>query len=439
MSGPAIAALKGGAALAPFSLDGGKFTLTPPPAGTKPTVSANEAECAALASDTENGMGLLYLAHGYGGAAVGYGLVSVDPKLIAAPAPYLGGGVNQDTNPTLPAPTQYRQRLAWVVVVKNVLIYHCPINGCGTVSPTGHGYAVFLLDAQTGTDALLYTEAQSLQKASVSIPVERVSVPWTLESRSPNGYSARVRATVLPCDGVPNPVPMPEGTTTLSVVVERPVGAACGDPKQVSLPLQAATVTSNLPAEIPHGPLGPVVALPPAGNSPSPNETGGVLRRVRDADNGKTLHVNVNDVLAIAPLASVPPDTPSGFVSSDPTVLGSLTSSQNEVGEFRGVETGTRRPLLRARQVDRARGRRRVVRSSAGRPGVPRRRRVLREAERAARQEAPQGALDDPSGPRPASGRTTNASGSSCHRRASGSGRPGRRSRGPVPPTATRT
>ena len=50
LAGPAVSALKGGPALAPFSLDGGKFSVSPPLAGDTPAVTAQQAECAALAS-----------------------------------------------------------------------------------------------------------------------------------------------------------------------------------------------------------------------------------------------------------------------------------------------------------------------------------------------------------------------------------------------------
>src|SRR5258707_1368859 len=121
----------------------------------------------------------------------------------------------------LPEPTRLRARSAWIWMAPQ-----CPrcTAAPGAVAPTipasSHGYLVFLLDAQTGSDALLYAERQS-GPAAVTVPAERVSVPWTLVSRSPDGYSGTISATVLPCDGYPNPVNVDHDRAAVSVVVER--------------------------------------------------------------------------------------------------------------------------------------------------------------------------------------------------------------------------
>lgn len=347
LSGPAVAALKGGAVVAPFELDGGRLTVTPPRPGDTPALSANQAECAALATSNANGYSLLESARSYGGAAVGYGRVSVDPQLIANPESplYLQGQTNDNTKPTLPAPAAYQQRLAWLVVVKNVLIFHgggsfSPGTTTTSPAPPTNGYDVFLVDAQTGADALLYTESQPPSLvASVMVPAENVSVPWTLVSRSPDGYHGEIKATVLACDGYPSPVSVDRDNPVLAVVVERPVNASCGAAKEVTLPLVAATVTSDLPEHIDHEPLGPYVALPNPAAPPRPGDTGRVLKLVNEQDNGTTIHVTVGSVLAVGPLhdggqyAAVP------VTSTDPGVLGALLA--DEVYEFRAWHTGT--------------------------------------------------------------------------------------------------
>jgi hypothetical protein len=321
-------------------------------------VSANQAECSALASINADGRSLLDLARQYGGAAVGYGDVSVAPELLAAAKKpsYLETGIDQSTHPTLPAPAAYRHRLAWLVVVKNVLIFNggpersaVPTAATAPTTapsvPAGNGYLVFLVDARTGSDALIYAEGQPREpaetKPSVIVPAEMVSVPWTLTSRSPGGYSGKISATVLPCDGFPNPVLVDRDRAAVAVVVQRPVGASCGPAKQVALPLHAATVTSDLPTDIAHEPLGPYIPVPAGTLSGPPNATGRVLRQVGDHDNGRTIQMTVGSVLAIAPLTEVNHDAPSAVVSSDPSVLGLVDgASQSPVGEFRAWRPG---------------------------------------------------------------------------------------------------
>jgi hypothetical protein len=352
LSGPAVAALRGGAALAPFELDGGRFRVTPPLPGDEPSVTANQAECAALAADSSNGMSLLELARDYGGAAVGYGRVSVDPELVANPAApvALQGQLDKDTHPSLPAAAPYQQRLAWVVVVKNVVIFHggpqpvTPPSGSASSTtlpaPATNGYAAFIIDARAGSDALIYTEGQPPRlPASVMVPAERVSVPWTLVSRSPDGYHGEIEATVLPCDGYPNPAFVDRDRAAVAVVVERPVNASCGAPRAVTLPLLAATVTSDLPAHIAHEPLGPFVTLPNPSASTPPSESGRELRMLNEQDNGATIRITVGSVLAISPLHDGGQYAALPVTSSDPGVLGVLLA--DEVHEFRAWKPGS--------------------------------------------------------------------------------------------------
>jgi hypothetical protein len=340
LAGPAVSALKGGAALAPFSLDGGKFSVALPVGGDAPVVTAQQAECAALASiDPGGGRSPLGFAMA-GGAAVGYGRVTIAPELIANPATNAMGQTNQNTKPSLPRPTPYQDRLAWLVVVKNVLIFNGPPQGVSIPKPgpEQYGYLVFVVDAQTGSDALFYAESQPVQGGMyVSVPLEQVSVPWTLVSRS-TGYAGTIEATVLPCDGYPNPVYVDATRAAVGVVVQRPVGASCGAPVQVTLPLVAATVTSDLPAEIAHDPLGP--AITPDEGQRTPGDPSRVLRLLHETDNGTTIHMTVGSVVVLPHLNGANPDVSSG-TSSDPTVVGGLDgSAHNTIGEFRAWHAG---------------------------------------------------------------------------------------------------
>jgi len=365
LAGPAVSSLRGGAARSPFELGGGELTVSPPRPGDAPRVSAEQAECAALATSNANGWSLLQFASSYGGAAVGYARVSVSPQLVATAGnpSTLEGQTNQNTKPRMPKATPYQHRLAWVVVVRDVELFDGGPQGATTPTttspgPPSHHYDVFVVDAETGTDALLYTESQTPgTRGSVIVPVERVSVPWTLVSRSPNGYSGQISATVLPCDGIPNPVGVDRYRRAAAVMVGRPVGANCGPPRQVTLALQAADVTWNLPPRIAHDPLGPDVTLPTPAPPPGsgytsncsgpvlqcsyngPDATGGVLRTVPQEDNGTTIDVKRGSVLIVGPLHEGKQYAALPVTSTDSAVLGVL-SPDNEIHEFRAWRTG---------------------------------------------------------------------------------------------------
>jgi hypothetical protein len=376
LDGPAVNVLRGGAARAGFELDGGDFTLTPPGAGDQPSVSATQAECAALASLTPNGQSILGMATAYGVAA-GFGRVSIAPALTArtSTTTYVArSGANENTNPRLPGPTAYSHRLAWIVVVKEVLMYSEPPEPVAapdrttTTAPStpSYGYVVFVVDARTGSGALVYTEAQAgpitaFASPTVDVPAEMVSVPWTLVSRSHDGYAGRVTASVLSCDGIPDPVWIDHGGAGLAVVVQRPVGPPCGRTREVTLPVVAAEVTADLPPHIAHDPIGPVVTVLSANAQPSrhcstiaingrpapgcpytgPGATPGVLRQMFDADNDTTVHVGVDDVLTVGPLHAPGRYPALPVASSDPGVLGPLDGLRDsEVHEFRAWRRG---------------------------------------------------------------------------------------------------
>jgi hypothetical protein len=80
LTGPAVTALRGGAAVHGFSVDGGLLSAEPPPPGAVPRVSRRLAECEALAAIGNNG-GALEVAAEEWGLAVGYAMVTVSPGL----------------------------------------------------------------------------------------------------------------------------------------------------------------------------------------------------------------------------------------------------------------------------------------------------------------------------------------------------------------------
>jgi hypothetical protein len=80
LSGPAVTALRGGAASHGFSVDGGLLSIEPPPPGAVPRVPRTLAECEALAAIGSDG-GALDIAAEEWGLAIGYAMVTVSPGL----------------------------------------------------------------------------------------------------------------------------------------------------------------------------------------------------------------------------------------------------------------------------------------------------------------------------------------------------------------------
>ena len=361
MTGPAVAALQGGAARAAFSLDGGDLRVQPPAPGQRPTISALQAECDALAAVGSHG-GALYGAAEASGAAVGYGRVTVAPAVIArssAPPNYGVDAVNGTSSQArLPAPAAYGARLAWIVVVQQRVVAPCPFlpaspGGAGASSarpagPSSFDYEVFLVDARTGGDALLYTEAQpepcggtgSIPPSAI-VPVDQASVPWRLVSRAPDGYAGEISATVLPCEAYPGVVNVDGNRPAVGVVALSPVDPSCGTARQVTIALHAATVTSNLPAQIAHDPVGLYIPGPQTASNASAAPSGARLENLGPSDAGATLTVPVGTVLVVTPFPGVREPGPNPATSSDPSVLGALDGQAGPVAEFRAWRSGT--------------------------------------------------------------------------------------------------
>lgn len=330
-SGPAVTALTGGAATVPLSLDNGSFELTPPPPGTRPTMGRASVECEALASSEMDGT--RFGGDALRGMAIGYGLVTVSPSVQTSNPLF-----DQERMPKMPATPTYDRRLAWVVVVSHQEVASCPemrVSSSPTTTaarPSTWGYAIFLADANTGADALVYTEAAprpcggaGLEGPFRSIPVETISVPWTLVSRDPSGYSGRIVAQIPACWTVPGAVDVERASSTVEVTASAIPGEICGRARPVSLTLDADTVFDDLPAHLVPAPLGPLTqsAAPPP---PAAATNTGQIVVLTPQQNGTTLTVHVGDVLvAQPPLIPLPsPGQPSGDLirSSNAGVIG---------------------------------------------------------------------------------------------------------------------
>ena len=257
LTGPAITALTGGAATQGFSLDRGGFSIVPPPADAAPRVSRTLAECEALAAVDTDGQPLIG-AYGVSGVAVGYGLVTVSPRL---PVSSWQGHYPDIDRPT-PAPARYQNRLAWVVVFAAFDRAGCPITTTPPVpaGQTYHGYyyEVFIVDAADGGAALLYLEAaprqcngQGLFVPSVSIPIELTSVRWQLDSRGPHDSSAKLTAYVPACDDYDRE--LTSGFGVVRVLSYGQVAASCGPPRPVTVDVRSA---GTFPPVLTHAPTG---------------------------------------------------------------------------------------------------------------------------------------------------------------------------------------
>jgi len=354
LTGPAVTALRGGAASHGFSVDGGLLSVEPPPPGAVPRVPRTLAECEALAAIGSNG-GALDVAAEEWGLAVGYAMVTVSPGLPADSSSW------QSYGQAMPGPASYRNRLAWVVVFRTQLTASCPAVAVttppatpapapGQPAYTSYGYEVFLIDAATGGDALIYDETQpapcggtGVVPAGVAVPIEETSVPWTLDRRNPDRFSAVLTASVPPCDFHDSLVGVIPGTALVRVLAYGPVAAQCGPPRPATVDLQAASVTHNLPAVLVHAPAG--LYLPGTGNTTPGESSGpptGTLITLGILDSGQTITMHVGDVLAPPGLfPGEDPSTAQPARSSDPAVLGPLgTPGQGPFAEFRAWQPG---------------------------------------------------------------------------------------------------
>ncbi len=328
LGGPAGTSLTGGPVRQPFSLDSGALAVDLPRPGDHPSVPASVAMCEALASGDNS----YDAARGF---AIGYARVTVRTDLLGpSPAP---DSVYQYVQPTLPQPAAYQDRLAWVVVIQLDTAFGvaCPAPPPSlppTPAPrlkTDYWYEVFLLDAATGGAALSYREggvppcAEVRQRPTTAVPTDQVSVPWTLTSRDPDGFSARITADMTSCDGYSTMVwPNSLSVSYLQVVVQRPVGSSCA-PVRRALSVHAAQDNADLPADLTHGLTG-LYMLWDRGRVPrSTAPTLGAFVGIHPGLCGQTVTVPVNTVLVL-PYVPSAQGGPYPVQSSAPSVVGPL-------------------------------------------------------------------------------------------------------------------
>ena len=243
LNGPAVTELTGGAVSGGFSLDGGKFSIMPPPVGAVPRVSRTLAECEALGAVASDGEPFSEADEG-SGMAVGYGLATV---AAALPVRSWRGHYPGITLPT-PAPADYQSRLSWVAVFRIFDWLNCP-GVTSTTAPSaggryaGYYYEVFIIDAATGGDAVTYDEAvpdqchgPGLSAPGVSIPVELTSVRWKLDRRGPRDAYATLTAYVPACLDYYRQATPGVGTDLVTVLAYGQVAASCGgSPRPVTV------------------------------------------------------------------------------------------------------------------------------------------------------------------------------------------------------------
>lgn len=346
LAGPAVTDLTGGAAARGFSLDGGKFSIAPP-ARDVPRVSRVQAECEEQAAVGVNGFPASLTGLG-SGLAIGYGLVTVSSRLPVNP---WNGYYPQMTAPT-PAAASYRGRLAWVVVFRHELVASCPASTSTTPPPAqpaykGYYYNVFIVDAATGRDALIYSEAvpfpcngYGITPPSLTIPVELTSVPWKLDSRAADGFWGTATAYVPSCDQYDSEARVIQGTDVVRVLAYGQVGRNCGPPRPVTVYVQAATVFQRLPRTLVHAPTGLYITDPGTQASPDPATVDKIVT-VGPANAGQTITVHVGDVIAPVAFPGDPQRSPLVH-SGNPAVLGLLgpPQLQNGFSEFRAWRPG---------------------------------------------------------------------------------------------------
>ena len=265
--------LAGGRVTHRLTLDGA-LILDPPHAGDRAKYSGSDAVCAVLASQLRNNSNVGPQAPDT--LAAGLARVTVSPHIQSddsdrQPTTVISGVQSVDAK--IPPTPGYHDRLAWTVIVPDVEVSGCGAYPAGKPLPTTHteaghhGYAVFVLDARTGRDALRYTERANApcpggepQGPFIGVPLTAVSVPWTLMSEQPDRSSATIAVNVASCDGYAG-VAVAVGSEPVRVVVQRPFGPPCGPSRQITEALHADRLGARLPAHLQHAGTGPYVSV----------------------------------------------------------------------------------------------------------------------------------------------------------------------------------
>ena len=315
-------------------------------------MTATQAECAALASSSPNGLSPLVLATSYGGAVLGYGRVTIAPELIAHPTSNDMGQTNENTKPTIPLPTPYQHRLAWLVVVKNVLTFHGPAQGFTIAKPRPdqYGYLVFVVDARADPmhwctrRVSPHRAERSPRPSACPSNRSRFRGPWSRDRRT--GISGRSTHGPPVRRLSEAGVGRRDARRTRGRSSNAPSARRAAHPSTSPLPLRAASVTSDLPAEIAHDPLGPSVTSD-TGTTVLPEIRRASCELLNDARNGNTVQMTVGSVVVLPHLNGADPDV-SSAISSDPSVIGGLDgSARDKNGEFRAWKAAA--PMSRSR------------------------------------------------------------------------------------------
>lgn len=151
LRGPAPGDVSHGVFVHRLVLDGGALSVRPPRHSDHPRSSGDDALCEAMASRLPSGWEIGRQSRDT--VAAGLARVTIDPSLPSF--------VQRVFGKPKPAIARYDDRLAWVVVVSPPGHYFGPAPHCPRTTgdgPVHHNYVVFVVDARTGGDALLYTE-----------------------------------------------------------------------------------------------------------------------------------------------------------------------------------------------------------------------------------------------------------------------------------------
>lgn len=264
LRGPALGDVSNGVFVHRLTLDGGALTVRPPRAHDRGGYPGGDALCEVMASATVNNFGIGRQSPDT--IAAGLARVTVDPTLPSMTRQMYGMPAKR------PPAARYEDRLAWVFVVSPQI----RVNGGGVTCPppskqqqaTRHNYVVFVVDAQSGGDALLYTEghygamcADDRNGPHVDVPLTSVSVPWRMVSERPDRSRAQIAIDVTACDGYA-PVVLADHDSypaRIRVVVSRPFGPPCGPTKTVVLTARPEIVGTAFSTTLAHDPVGPYV------------------------------------------------------------------------------------------------------------------------------------------------------------------------------------
>ncbi|HET6911027.1 MAG TPA: hypothetical protein VFH54_16975 [Mycobacteriales bacterium] len=275
LPGPARADVTNGLFVHPLRLDDDGLVVNPPAPQPRPRFSGDTALCQVFASTLSNGAPVGRQPRD--SVAVGLGRVTVrdvllDKTRLGSITEYGSIDGIPNVNPRHPAPKPYHDRLAWVVVVQDIESSSCGAGGPNStppprhLDPSLHGYAVFVVDAGSGSDALLYTERMNPicpggypSGPWVDVPLTSTSIAWRLVSRQPDNTRGVVSFQAAACDGYAGVIAAGNSAppNVVRVLVTRPFGSPCPPIRTVTEKLRARNVGALLPDRLQHAPLGP--------------------------------------------------------------------------------------------------------------------------------------------------------------------------------------